>query len=75
MWQTLAKEFKWFLAALVLSAPMSLLFWLLNRTIAAADGAPAPLTARIFGVGWAVMFVCLYVGRITVRFLRDRLID
>lgn len=75
MWQTLAKEFRWFLAALVLSAPLSLLFWLLHRTIATADGVSATLTVRIFGIGWAVMFVCLYVGRITVRFLRDRFIS
>lgn len=75
MWQTLAKEFRWFLAALVLSAPLSLLFWLLNRTIMPPDGIPQPLSARIFGIGWAVMFACLYVGRITVRFVRDRLID
>lgn len=75
MAQTLAKEVRWFLAALLLSATLSPLFWLLHRTIDTPDGTPPALTARIFGIGWAVMFACLYAGRITLRFLRDRLTD
>lgn len=75
MWRLLAREFKWFLSALVLSAPLSLLFWLLNRTIVTADGVPVPLSIRLFLIGWGVMFVCMYVGRVTVRFMRDRFLD
>lgn len=75
MWQLLAKEFKWFLAALVLSAPLTLLFWLLHRTIVPPDGGQPPLSTRLFLIGWGVMFICMYVGRVTVRFMRDRFLD
>lgn len=75
MWQRVAKELRWFLMALVASAPLSLLFWLLNRLIVSADGEPAPLSMRLFLIGWAVMFVCLYVGRVVVRFMRDQFLQ
>lgn len=75
MWQRVAKELRWFLMALVASAPLSLLFWLLHRLILDANGEPAPLSMRLFLIGWGVMFVCLYVGRVVVRFMRDQFLQ
>lgn len=75
MWQFLAKEFKWFLLALVASAPLAIVFWLLHRLVLNADGKPAPLSIRLFLIGWVVMFFCLYVGRAIRRFTRDQFLD
>jgi hypothetical protein len=75
MGRFLAREIKWFLAALLLSAPLSGLYWLLLLTVDTPDGAPRRLGFPTFLAGWGVLLACLYVGRAVVRFLRDAFVD
>lgn len=68
MWARLKKELGWFVLACLLSLPLSLLFWLLYRLNDSGNGA---LTMKVYWAGCLVMFCCIYVARIIVRFLKN----
>lgn len=68
MWPRLMKELRWLILATLLALPLSLLFWLLYRLNDTKNGA---LTMKVFWAGFGVMFGCIYVTRILVRFVKN----
>jgi hypothetical protein len=68
MWPRLKKELRWLMLASLLSLPLSLLFWLLYRL---NDAENASLTMKVYWTGYGVMFGCIYVARILVRFVKN----
>jgi hypothetical protein len=64
----LKKELRWLMLTFVVSLPLSLVFWLLYRLNDLEDGA---LNIKVFWVGFVVMFGCVYVARILIRFIKN----
>jgi hypothetical protein len=68
MWVRLKKELRWLILTSVVSLPLSLVFWLLYRLNDLEDGA---LNIKVFWAGFVVMFGCVYVARILIRFIKN----
>jgi hypothetical protein len=68
MWARLKKELRWLMLTSLVSLPLSLLFWLLYRQHDLEDKA---LNNQVFWTGFFVMFGCVYVARVLVRFIKN----
>ena len=68
MWARLNKELRWLMLTSLLALPLSLLFWLLYRL---NDPEHGDLTMEVYWTGFGVMFGCIYVARILVRFVKN----
>jgi hypothetical protein len=68
MWLRLKKELRWLMLTSLMALPLSLVYWLLYRLNDLEAGA---LTLKVFWTGFGVMFCCVYVARILIRFLKN----
>lgn len=71
MWPRLIKELRWFFVSIVLSLPLSFIYYALYRMNDIRGEGAANLTTRVYLTGCLVMFLSIYVARVVIRFVKN----
>ncbi len=72
MKKTILKELMWFIIASILAVPLSFVFLMLFKLTSSnpkLNEVEKVFTIQLFMIGWLVMFLCVYVGRIVIKAL------